>query len=890
MKKQRTKWWRLLPALAIVACSVAGCSPVETANGEFQPATGAAVMDLPTGISATAYKKDADDLALEQMERQLHNDHMELYLGSHFEIALRDKETGAVFHSNRALYESDVLENLDDLGEVQALSQVMLEYYDSANHAFTMYSYPDAINDDGKKGVSAVVKGDTLCVTYEFGEKDLNNTVCVAYSPEAFEAIKKKGEQMVKDGQIGRISWARFCDAYMQMTMEELTGLEKNSWLERYPNLPKLKAIYVLKDNQTDVIRRVVLEVSRQLGLDMAYIRSQMKLTGAKENVVGESAYFSVSVNYRLDGRDLLAEIDPTTIESAAGYYLTRIYLLSSFGAVDPQAEGYLFVPDNSGAIIENSMKMTSLSHMDMPFYGTDFCLDITEGAQVAANGAFPVFGMKEADRTVFGVAEAGEANGGITVKLDDGIYPYHTVRPWVSYYVEDTTSYGSMLNEDNTRIFARKPNSDIFRMRYHFLYGEEADYVGMAQYYRQYLLQSGRLNAQENLESLPLQIDFIGAITKKQKVMGVPKEIPVSVSTIQDIGKITQRLADSLKDVPIHYILMGAVNGGMDHSLPTKLQFEKTVGSREEYLDLASAVAQTGSDLSLAIDFTRVYKTGNGLRKSQQLSRFISKEYASHADFLCATGLRNYERQGYWIAPSVYEDVLNKLLKNGDSDGLRLYLQSVGNYLSGNYNDNCLTTRETSKKLLQKATDKLQQSGLTVTAEGANAYMLPYTDRVTDVPFGGGDHLLESYSVPFVGMVLHGSVSISGPALNMQSSYKKAYLQCVESGCGLHYRLITGDQLLLSQTWFSDLFSVSASDWIDTIQADYQRAQQALRGTESSRIVHHERLAEGVFRTEFENGTRIVVNYNLQPVAVDGMTVAGMDFVVQAEEGATEQ
>ncbi len=876
--------------LAVAVCSVAGC-------GSFAPVTpaavaqdGAAVMDLPVDIDSTAYAKAEDLQALEQMTIQLENDHMELYLGTYYDIAVRDKDTGAVFFSNRALYDPDVRESLDELGESQALSQLELEYYDSANHAFTMYSYPDAMNDDGKKGVTASVKEDTLYVTYEFGEKDLNNTVCVAYVPEAFEMLKKTGDQMVQDGELGRIAWNRFCDAYMQMTLEELTGLEKNSWLERYPKLAELGAIYVLKDNQTDVTQRVVLETSRQLGINATYIREQMKLTGAKENIVGETAYFSVSVCYRLDGRDLLAEIDPTKVESASGYYLTRIYLLGSLGAVDPTSDGYLFVPDNSGAIIENSIKTTNLFRMDMPFYGTDFCLDITNGAQVAANGAFPVYGMKERDRTVFGIAEAGEANGGITVNLDDGIYPYHTIRPWVNYYVQDTTSYGSMLNEDETKVFARFPNDDMFRMRYHFLYGEEADYAGMAQYYREYLLQSGRLVEQEEPETLPLQIDFIGAITKKQKVLGVPKEIPVSVSTMEGIGRVTQQLTSTLKNKPIHYVLLGAVNGGMDFSVPTKLSFEKTVGSREEFLSLAETVAQTGGDLSLAIDFTRVYKTGNGLKKSRQLSQFISKEYASHADFLSATGLRNYERQGFWVAPNSYATLLDSLLKSGDADGIHTYLLSVGSYLSGNYSEKDFTTRETSKIRLQQAAEKLRSSGMTVTAEGTNAYMLPYTERVTDVPFGGGDHQLESYSVPFVGMVLHGSVSISGPALNMQSSYKTAYLQCVESGCGLHYRLITGDQLLLSQTWFSDLFSVSAADWIDTICTDYQRAEQALAGTQNSRITHHERLAEGVFCTEFENGTRIIVNYNTQPQTVDGATVEGMNFVVQKDGGALER
>ena len=882
MKKQpiiRRLW---LPVLVAAVCAVSGCGTAQTAVRKTETLTGAAITALPADMQPLAYADEADGRALAQMQLMLENTYAQLYLGNRYDIAVRDRDTGAVFFSNRAAYDESALDGLGDLGVSQALSQLELDYADSANHTFTMYSYPDAADDKGKQGITAEVQNGVLHVTYAFGEKELNSTVCVAYTPQTFAELKEKGEQLVQSGELSRISWARFCDAYMEMTLAELTGLERASYLDRYPGLEALGAVYVLKDNQTDVVRRVVLEVSRQCGINAEVIRGQMAQTGAKENVAGDAAYFTVGVVYRLDGRDLIAEIDPKTVECASGYYLTRIGLLGSFGAAKPDTDGYLFIPDNSGAVIENTEKPAGLYRMELPFYGSDFGLDMTDSSQVMPNSVFPVFGIKENDRAVFGIAESGEANGGVTACADDGIYPYYTVRPWVNFTVQDTTSYGSMLGEEETRIFAAKPNTDTFRMRYHFLYGDEAAYAGMARYYRRYLLESGRMQAAEEPETLPLQIDFIGAITKKQKVMGIPAEVPVAVSDMEGIGDFVRRLSSALAQTPIHYVLCGAVDGGMDQTLPQRLRFEKTVGSRAEYTALADAVAQTGGDLALAVDFMRVYKDGSGLQKSWQLSRFISKDYAFHAAFLPATGLRVSGRQGYWLAPSGYAAVLDTLLDSGDCADMQLYMLSAGGYLSGNYSESDFTTREAAKRFIQQAAQKLQSSGVPVTAEGANAYMLPYTDRVTDIPFDGGDHQLESYAVPFVGMVLRGSVSMCGPALNLQSSYKTAYLKCVESGSGLHYRLITGDQLLLAQTAFSDLFSVSAADWLDVISADYRRAEQALDETAGTAIADHRRLADGVFCTEYENGVRIFVNYTAQPQTINGVTVPAMDFAVK--------
>lgn len=882
MKKQPIKRRLLLPVLAAAVLAASGCGTAATAVYKTETLTGAAITELPADIQPLAYADEADERALAQMRLMLENAYAQLYLGSRFDIAVRDKDTGAVFFSNRAAYDEGGLDGLGDLGLSQALSQLELDYADSANHTFTMYSYPDAADDKGKQGITAEVREDALHVTYAFGEKELNSTVCVAYTPQAFAALKEKGERLVQDGKLSRISWARFCDAYMETTLAELTGLERATYLDRYSGLETLGAVYVLKDNQTDVVRRVVLEVSRQCGIDAEFIRGQMAQTGAKENIAGDAAYFTVRVVYRLDGRDLIAELDPEDVECASGYYLTRIVLLGSFGAAKPDTDGYLLIPDNSGAIIENTVRPAGLYRMELPFYGSDLGLDITDAGRMAPNGVFPVFGIRENGRAVFSIAESGEANGGVTACTDDGIYPYHTIRPWVDLTVQDTTSYGSMLGEEETRIFAARPNSDTFRMRYHFLYGEESTYAGMARYYRRYLLESSRMQAAEDPETLPLQIDFIGAITKKQKVMGIPAEVPVAVSDTEGIAAFVRRLSAALDRTPVHYVLCGAVNGGMDQTLPNRLRFEKAVGGRAAYLALSDTVAQTGGDLSLAVDLMQVYKDGNGLQKNRQLSRFISKDYAFHATFSSATGLRVSGRQGYWLAPSGYAAVLDALLDSGDCDGIRLYMLSAGSYLSGNYDENDFTTREAAKRLIQQAVLKLQGSGVPVTAEGANAYMLPYTDRVTDIPLDGGDHQLESYAVPFVGMVLRGSVSMCGPALNLQSSYKTAYLRCVESGSGLHYRLITGDQLLLAQTAFSDLFSVSAGDWLDVISADYRRAEQALSETAGTSIAGHRRLADGVFCTEYENGVRIIVNYTAQPQTADGVTVPAMDFAVQ--------
>ena len=58
-------------------------------------------------------------------------------------------------------------------------------------------------------------------------------------------------------------------------------------------------------------------------------------------------------LEYKLDGENLIAFIDPKKVEyNTENYSLVDIDLLEFFGAAGSEEEGYLFVPDGSGALI----------------------------------------------------------------------------------------------------------------------------------------------------------------------------------------------------------------------------------------------------------------------------------------------------------------------------------------------------------------------------------------------------------------------------------------------------------------------------------------------------------------------------------------------------------
>ena len=169
--------------------------------------------------------------------------------------------------------------------------------------------------------------------------------------------------------------------------------------------------------------------------------------------------------------------------------------------------------------------------------------------------------------------------------------------------------------------------------------------------------------------------------------------------------------------------------------------------------------------------------------------------------------------------------------------------------------------------------------AGYQLTLDGCNAYALAYARKLTDVPTTSGGYAIESYSVPFVGMVLHGYLEYSGGALNNNGNYEKALLQSIESGAGLSYQLMSGDTIMLSDTKYSDLFNVSASYWQERIIDEYKNLNAVLGELGSQTITDHCRVADEVFKTTYANGKAIVVNYNDTPVTVDGRTIEALSW-----------
>ena len=832
------------------------------------------VSALSDDAASGYYQASETELAvLSGMEKLLENDEAALYLGKYYDIAVQSKQTGSIWFSNAAIYDETLQYQMNDIARAQTFSQLSLTYFDGAGKKFELTSYPDSFDGGEKKGVTVQRDADTVTVTYSFGYKNLEDIVCSAFSPEDFKKLDEIAEAKIATGELSSIEYARFTRSYKHAELENMNESDRRIFLSAFPQLEEWGELYVLL-NPSDSVKTIVAKVSPMVGIDKAYIDAEMEKLGIEKNVVGtDSFFFEIPLTYRLDGGDLIAGIDPTKILDNDSFYLTRVGFLGTFGAALPSEDGYVLAPDGSGAIIENDTVVSGQSYLDIPFYGTDFCVNYKTGDKIAPYAPFPVFGIKAGDRSIFAIVESGEALGGMTAQLPDGVMPYNAAEPWLTYRVQDR-------NIDQALVYPAKTPEEIFSVRYHFLYGKDATYSGMAQYYQKYLLQTGQLEKRNRKENLPLALQFVCAIDKRQLVLGMPMDTLAAASTFEEIEAFANRMEQSgVKN--IDYTLQGAINDGMNFRIPSKVKIEKVIGGRKGYDNLVDFFDSIGGTLNLGIDFTRVYKNGNGLDQNRQVSRYIGREVASISDFEPSAQVKISEHAAYLLAPQAYAGIVEDFIQNNAKyQNRNIYVASVGSYLSSNFKDNAIVDRQQSKILIQNALKALQDAGYRITADGGNVYVLPYVQQLTDIPVSYGNYAIESYSVPFVGMVLHGVMDYSGPALNNRGNYQLALLQNIESGAGLSYLLMTGDPMMLSDTSHSDLYNIAADYWQEPMIETYQKLNAIFSRLSDCSIIGHRRPVENVSETTYSDGTKILVNYNNEPVPVDGHTIPGQGWL----------
>ncbi|HWT75937.1 MAG TPA: DUF5696 domain-containing protein [Mobilitalea sp.] len=604
-----------------------------------------------------------------------------------------------------------------------------------------------------------------------------------------------------------------------------------------------------------------------------------------------DSANVAVALNYTLEEDGLRVQV-PFQDFKESGNGVMSISLLPYFGAAGLKDEGYIFVPDGCGALMYDNNNKASYQPYSQEVYSREPSLYLERNTDIGKSIRMPVFGAKTGDSGYLAVITEGEASASINAMTSGAITSYNNVYPKFIYrqvaqaVTEVSNRYGSakaIAANVVTKVF---PKNDKFEVKYYLLHKADLSYVDMAECYRNYLIENKGLEKKASVTTSLLYLDLYGGLKMDAYMLGIKYKAVHKLTTYQEAKDILRQLLDKGVD-QIAFKYTGWQKGGIESEILTKPEFEGALGGYDDYKDLTDFIKEKGIEFFPDIDLLNFYKSGNGMTllgdTAQSIIQTPAFQYQYDLDTLKNVMNGTGEvRKWRLLTPTKTYQAFEELTKNYDKLLVdNISLTSMGNMVYSDFSQKANGYhRDDTRKLWETILKEAKEQFSNVMVDGGNAYAAIDASHIFGVTSQSTQYDMEDETVPFYQIVFHGYTSYSTEPINLSADPQAELLKALETGSNLGYTLMAGDPFEIVKTKYNFIFTGSAEDWLDTVAAQYKIAAPVLQAVSDKVIIDHTMLQKKVYKTVFEDGSTIYVNYGKNPVTVDGQQINAKNFV----------
>ncbi len=595
---------------------------------------------------------------------------------------------------------------------------------------------------------------------------------------------------------------------------------------------------------------------------------------------------FTIPLRYTLQADYLEVSVPVAEVKEEGEYTLGDILVLPFFGSGAEEDEGYILVPDGTGALIDFQNDSHSNTAYSQPVYGRDRILTKVRDSYASETVRMPVVGIHRAQGGLLCVADKGAALATVNAQLANLKEKRHMGYFSFQYRQADWITLNSTdRNAREVVAFAPQPaETDAFSVRYYPLEGE-GTYFDMAQRYRRYLIEEAGLrpNGQAPAD-LPFYVTSYGAIEKRGSVLWVPTDVVVPLTTCDQLATMLGDLRESgIKGIVADY--RGWQKGGYTGKLPTGGKVESKLGSQQDFAALFEQAEETGAQVFAGLNLVDFYKTGNGFSKSSSIARTVTQAPALQYRYSFISGFYS-ERLDPWylLSPLKYGEALDRILGKLTASCSGIGLGSVGSELYSDFRKDGhdrLGVQASFVEAFQKAGERGA-----VMADSVNAYLLPYVDYVAGAPVENSRFDIESHRVPFYQLVLQGSASYSVPAVNLSADAHRMFLYAAETMSSLQYVFNYQNFDEVGDTYLQDIYNSNYRDWQQEAADYYTQLNSLYQQVRGSAVVNHTLPADEVARVSYDNGVVVVVNYGTTAYTDERGTVQAESFRIFTGEG----
>lgn len=605
---------------------------------------------------------------------------------------------------------------------------------------------------------------------------------------------------------------------------------------------------------------------------------------------------FDVTVRYRLDGEDFVAEVPFNEMKfNSANASLSYVTVLPMFGAAGPQEDGsyedgYLLVPEGGGALIRFNNQETKFSGYYADVYGYDYAIKRDEFVS-ETKAQFPVFGILRNEQSFFCVIEEGSSFASIRADINGNVsgterssYNYANAKVQILH----VDQYNVSAKTSELQLMYEKIIPDItLTQRYRFT--DNGDYAKLAASYGDYLRDHyPELKDKQSSEDVPVSVELIGSINKRVVTAGLPVQKTVATTTFAQGQEILETLkGDGIRNLNARYT--GWLRGGIKQKALTGVHVLNELGGEKAAADLIKKEKEAGVPLYFDGMTAFVYDSGltDGFLYTRDAARYTTREVVNLFEYSPIYYTEDEDRDTFYLAkPGYAKENAGKLIawlqKNGAAG---VTFRDIGFMLSADYDPNLTTTREQVKELNIQTLQEARAAEEQVMIKEGFDFTLPYADIVTDMDLDGNRYMILDQMIPFYQIAIHGMIDYTGEAMNLQGDYHTVLLRSVEYGAGLNYAFTAENASVTQESEYTGLYGTTFSSWEEEAKAAILRYQEEAKGLNRQRITGHEALTEYVKVTTYEDGTKVYVNYGTEEYTGEAK-VPARDYLIVGKEG----
>ena len=536
---------------------------------------------------------------------------------------------------------------------------------------------------------------------------------------------------------------------------------------------------------------------------------------------------------------------------------------------------GYALVPDGSGNLIRFNDNDVKLEDYESTIYGDDpgqgnHYYDEFYGYVPFKTSSMPVFGIAHGNNQAGFVAysTSGDEYMQVVSMPEENLTYYNYTYPRFVY----NKLYFQVYNKSGWGYLTTYEDRNHFDLsiQYEFLTGTEgpsADYVGMAKAYRTYLIEQGLLTEKTyGYNSIPMRMDFLMSDVEK----GITGYDNMVTTTTSGVDRILTDFTENGVD-NINSGLLGWQDGGITLGHPGELDFSRQIGRKRDFESLIEEYNSVGIDISFSQDYYMINEEMMNIRGNA--TRHTSTWYSRLQTYDIPIGLFYYARPEKSIEWMLYQ--------TREFDKLNVASYTVTgstNNLTSDYTDNMLRTE--SKQYMIDGFGELNDDVL-LNAYQPNMYLWQYTDRYLNTPIYGTQFLIETDTVPFLQLVLQGTMEMYGPYSNFSFYTQKDMLRMIDYNIYPSFVITEEPAYLLTDTLSRNYYSTEYELYEELMLQVYNTVDFALSNVINSEWTNRTVVENGIVVNEYDNGIEVVINYTDEAYTYDGVIIDPVSYQV---------